>query len=136
MNPRRRLCGSWRRYGTISLDFDLNRIVIRPISEATAAELVIGLVDVLPGGSYNRLPMSNAVKKLFEEASSLPEGDRAELVELLTATLPFAFDPKSEGAWHEEIRRRGQEIEDGSVRTVPWEEVDSEIDRILNEKKR
>lgn len=80
--------------------------------------------------------MSSAVKDLFKQAASLPEDERAELVELLSATLPFAFDAAVESTWLEEIRRRRAEIDDGSVTTVPWEVVDREMDQLLNEKKR
>lgn len=80
--------------------------------------------------------MSSAVKKLFEEAAALTPDDRAELVEMLTATLPFSFDPSVEAAWHSEIRSRGDDIQRGDVKTVPWEDVDAELDQIVNEKKR
>lgn len=80
--------------------------------------------------------MSSAVKKLFDQASALTPDDRAELVELLAETLPFAFEPGVESAWHAEIRRRGDEIAAGTAKTIPWEEVDAELDQIVNEKKR
>ena len=94
---------------------------------------------VLEFGPTERYPerdMSSPLKKLFDEASALTADDRAELVEMLAATLPFAFDSGVESAWHTEIRRRGDEIANGAVKTVPWEDVDADLEQIVNEKKR
>ena len=66
--------------------------------------------------------MSQTVADLLEQALNLPEADRAELADLLAASLashPGSLHP----AWSSELRRRAAEIDSGQVRPVAWEEV-------------
>ncbi|MBA4189092.1 MAG: hypothetical protein C0467_13925 [Planctomycetaceae bacterium] len=66
--------------------------------------------------------MSPTVSELFDAALSLPEPERAELAELLAASLtsqPGSLHP----AWAAELRSRAAEIDSGKVRPIPWEEV-------------
>lgn len=79
--------------------------------------------------------MSREVKDLFVEASSLSEGDRAELAGLLIESLEGEPDEGVEAAWAEEIERRVRQIESGEVETIPWEDVRAKIHALLNEKR-
>jgi putative addiction module component (TIGR02574 family) len=35
-------------------------------------------------------------------------------------------------AWADEIKRRVREVESGAVKTIPWEQVDRELQQILD----
>lgn len=80
--------------------------------------------------------MSSAVLKLFEQASDLGDKERAELADLLIASLNFSFDPRVQASWHREIRRRSSEVDRGTARTIPWEQVAAKIDTLLDAKKK
>ena len=71
--------------------------------------------------------MARDLKKIFQEATELPENDRATLAGLLLESL----DPKPtsavKAAWSREIERRVREIDEGSVDLVSWEEVRAEL---------
>ncbi|MBI4443824.1 MAG: addiction module protein [Acidobacteria bacterium] len=71
--------------------------------------------------------MSRNLKELFHEATQLPENDRATLASLLIETLDPAPEPDVQDAWSQEIARRTQEIEAGTVELIPWEEVREEL---------
>lgn len=67
--------------------------------------------------------MPKGLGQIFREASELPERDRATLAGLLIESLDPQDDSEVEAAWEREIERRVAELDDGSVETVPWEEV-------------
>lgn len=73
--------------------------------------------------------MVRDLKRLFREAFDLPENERATLAGLLIESLEPPPDPEVEQAWAEEAQRRWAEIESGSVRTIPWEEVRAKLFR-------
>lgn len=62
--------------------------------------------------------MSPTINELLSAALRLPEPERAELVELLAASM----DPPASQlhpAWVSEVRRRVAELESGQVQSVP-----------------
>jgi putative addiction module component (TIGR02574 family) len=61
--------------------------------------------------------------ELLKHALTLPEKERAELASSLIDSLDPAADVDTELAWQEEIARRLSEIESGTVKTIPWDEV-------------
>jgi len=61
--------------------------------------------------------------KLLEEALKLPPEARAALAGSLIDSLDEVVDEDAEAAWATEISRRVQELDSGSVRTVPWAEA-------------
>lgn len=66
--------------------------------------------------------MSQTVADLLNAALALPEEERAELTELLAASLtspPSSLHPE----WFGEVRRRAAEVDSGQVKPVPWDEV-------------
>jgi putative addiction module component (TIGR02574 family) len=74
----------------------------------------------------------HTVAELLEAALALPETERAELAELLTATItspPRSLHP----AWAAEFRRRAAEIDSGNVQPVPWEEVRRQVQAQLDD---
>jgi len=79
--------------------------------------------------------MSRNVEQLFREAAELPESERVELAGLLLETIDGQPDEGVEAAWAEEIERRVRQIENGEVKTVPWEEVRAKLHARLNEKR-
>jgi putative addiction module component (TIGR02574 family) len=72
--------------------------------------------------------MTRAVEKLYEEASQLPAGDRAELARLLLESIEEA-DEGVEEAWVAEIERRMEDYRAGRVKTIPWNEVRAKLHR-------
>lgn len=65
-------------------------------------------------------------QELIDEVRSLPVEERARLVDSLLRSLNQT-DSEVDAAWAEEARRRLNEIRDGSVETIPGEEVFEEV---------
>jgi putative addiction module component (TIGR02574 family) len=71
--------------------------------------------------------MSQTVAEILDAALALSEPERAELAELLAASLnspPGSLHP----AWGAELRRRAAEIDSGKVKPVPWDEVRRQVE--------
>jgi putative addiction module component (TIGR02574 family) len=66
---------------------------------------------------------------ILREALSLPEHDRADLIEALIDSLDPDSDEDVEEAWRVEIERRARELESGSVESIPWEIVKDRLTR-------
>lgn len=71
--------------------------------------------------------MSTPVGDLFRQASALDERDRATLAGLLLESLEHEADEDLESAWQDEIERRLAELDAGSLKLVPWEEVKAKL---------
>ena len=71
--------------------------------------------------------MARNLEELFREAAQLPERDRATLAGLLIESLEPEPQPDVEAAWSKEIERRVAELDAGTVKTIPWEEVRAEL---------
>jgi putative addiction module component (TIGR02574 family) len=71
--------------------------------------------------------MATELRELFREALELTDNDRATLAGLLIESLETEIDPDVEAAWAEEAERRWKEIESGTVKTIPWEEVRAKL---------
>ena len=67
--------------------------------------------------------MSRTVIDLWKEAAELPDADRASLAGLLIESLEGEPDPDVEAAWAAEIEKRVAELDAGTVKNIPWEEV-------------
>lgn len=61
--------------------------------------------------------------ELLKRALTLSDKERAELASSLIDSLDPTVDADAELAWQKEIARRLEEIENGKVKTVPWDEV-------------
>jgi len=76
--------------------------------------------------------MPQTVAELLNAPLALPETERAELAELLTASItspPSSLHPSSEP----ELRRRVAEFDSGLVKAIPWDEVQRQIQAQLDE---
>lgn len=71
--------------------------------------------------------MSPLTERLAEEALTLPDAERAALVELLLQSLGPGIDEELDRLWAEEAEGRVQEIEDGTVTLLDGQEVLQEI---------
>jgi putative addiction module component (TIGR02574 family) len=67
--------------------------------------------------------MAKDFNEIFRDASELSEQDRATLAGLLIESLEGEPDPDVEAAWAAEIERRVAQVDAGTVKTIPWEEV-------------
>jgi putative addiction module component (TIGR02574 family) len=66
--------------------------------------------------------------ELLSDVLRLPPEERAEVAHKLILSLedePEAQD--AEAAWDQELERRAREVLDGTVKTVPWEEVEARM---------
>ncbi|MCX7161243.1 MAG: addiction module protein [Proteobacteria bacterium] len=74
--------------------------------------------------------MTDLVDELSRKARALPPEDRVRLAEELLATVQ-KVDAEVEQAWDAEIRRRIAEIDSGTAKLIPAEEVFAEVRRLL-----
>jgi putative addiction module component (TIGR02574 family) len=78
--------------------------------------------------------MSRTLTDLWREACELSEKDRADLAGLLIESLEGGADEGIEAAWAAEIDRRVAELEAGTVKGIPWEEVRQRLLHRRNER--
>jgi putative addiction module component (TIGR02574 family) len=78
--------------------------------------------------------MTHESRELLQKALALPENERAELAGNLISSLDTAVDTDVEAAWQHEVSRRLQEVQSGSVKTVPWEDVRKNARTLLHGK--
>lgn len=71
--------------------------------------------------------MARRLEELFQEASKLPDNERAELAGMLLESLEDEPDPEVEAAWAEEVERRVRQIDSGEVKLIPWEKVRADL---------
>jgi len=71
--------------------------------------------------------MTSVARRLYEEALTLPAGDRAALAARLFESLDGEAERDVDSAWSAEIARRLKVLNAGSVRTIPWEEAEDMI---------
>lgn len=70
--------------------------------------------------------MALPIERIEAEALKLSRRERARLAEALISSLDE--DSEIEEAWRQEIVRRLEELRDGSVSTIPSDEVFRELD--------
>jgi len=71
--------------------------------------------------------MERNLNHVFQQAVKLSERDRATLAGLLIATLDPVTEPDVESARSEQLERRLAEINSGTVESIPWEDVRTEL---------
>lgn len=74
--------------------------------------------------------MSSLTDELSRKARALPPEERIRLAEELLSSVQES-DEEIEAAWAEEIERRLEEVESGTAKLIPAEEVFAEIRRLL-----
>lgn len=67
--------------------------------------------------------MTNAARKLLDDAMALPSEDRARLAAALLASLDDRADPDATSAWAAEVERRAERVLTGEAEGAPWDEV-------------
>ena len=67
--------------------------------------------------------MRKDISELLKKVYALPVEARAALAGSLLDSLDDARDEEAEAAWETEIARRVQQLESGTVATIPWNEV-------------
>lgn len=75
--------------------------------------------------------MTKEARAVLADALRLDSAARAELAAELLASLDGPADPDAEAAWNDEIDRRVEAIEAGTVRLEPWEQVKRRIEKDL-----
>ena len=71
--------------------------------------------------------MNAIAEKLAEEALTLPDDDRAALVDVLLRSLNPSDQEEIDTLWAEEVEKRAREIEDGRVSLLDGHDVLQEI---------
>ncbi len=74
--------------------------------------------------------MSALMDELSKKARLLSREERVQLAEELLATVQ-ENDPEVDAAWEDEIRRRIAEIDAGTAKLVPADEVFAEVRQLL-----
>ena len=74
--------------------------------------------------------MSSLIDELSRKAWSLPPEERIRLAEELLSSVQDS-DEEIEAAWADEIKRRLDEVESGTAKLIPAEEVFAEIRQLL-----
>ena len=78
--------------------------------------------------------MSRTFTDVWKEASELSDEDRTALAGLLIESLEGEADADVEAAWAAEIEKRVAELDAGTVKTIPWEQVRQRLLDRLNER--
>ncbi|MCP3964242.1 MAG: addiction module protein [bacterium] len=71
--------------------------------------------------------MNALAERLAEDALTLPDDDRAALVDVLLRSLKSPAAEEIDRLWAEEAERRVKEIEDGTVELLDGREVLREV---------
>ena len=67
--------------------------------------------------------MKRDAAEILKEALALPTEARAALAGSLLDSLDTDVDEDAQAVWATEVNRRVAELDNGTVKTVPWEEV-------------
>ena len=75
--------------------------------------------------------MTERSVELLQKALALSEEERTDLAVSLLNSLDSSPDPDAEALWLEEISRRATGLDSGQSRTIPWDEVQSQVSAAL-----
>jgi len=67
--------------------------------------------------------VTEAARKIFDEALALPEQDRLELAEALFGSLSAEDQAQVDEAWRTEVCLRMRRVRSGEVELESWEDV-------------
>ena len=67
--------------------------------------------------------MSPSVKNAFDAALALTEHERRELIEAIVGSFPAASQPPFDPSWGPVVQGRSEELANGEVKTLDWEQV-------------
>jgi putative addiction module component (TIGR02574 family) len=82
-----------------------------------------------PAQRVKILGMTKGAKAVLADALRLDSASRAELAAEILASLDGPADPDAEAAWNQEIDRRIEAIETGTISLEPWEQVKRRIEK-------
>jgi putative addiction module component (TIGR02574 family) len=68
-----------------------------------------------------------SASELLQRALQLPADDRLALATEILESVEGPEDPQWAAAWATELDRRVRELDAGTAKTIPWEQVRSEI---------
>lgn len=85
------------------------------------------------GLNFEGCAQSNA-DELLQRALQLPADERLALASELFDSVEGPEDPAWSAAWAAELDRRAKELENGTAKTVPWEQVKAKIEERLSSK--
>ena len=68
----------------------------------------------------------STIDALLADAAQLPVADRLELIDALWDTLPDEALPPLSEEWVAELQRRSAELNTGTAKTIPWEDVQAD----------
>lgn len=71
--------------------------------------------------------VSMTCEELLDRALQLPADEREKIARILYESLAEEEDDEDQAAWAEEIKQRVEEIRNGTVETIPAEEVFAEM---------
>lgn len=80
--------------------------------------------------------MAREAEKVLEDALRLPPQARAAVASHLIDSLDEGVDENAEAEWSAEIARRLNELDSGSVQTIPWEQARRRIHERLDARPR
>lgn len=63
------------------------------------------------------------LQRIEDEALHLPKEERAQLIQRLVLSLEFPSEQELKSDWLFEARKRAEELDNGSVQTVPGGDV-------------
>jgi len=75
--------------------------------------------------------MTQRSLELLQQALTLTEEERADLAASLLNSLDAFPDPEAESLWQEEVSRRASDLDSGEAKTIPWQEVQSQVSAAL-----
>lgn len=75
--------------------------------------------------------MTDAARKLLNDAMALPGEDRARLAAALIASLDDEVDADAESQWAAEIERRAERVLSGQSSGDPWDQVRERLEARL-----
>lgn len=87
---------------------------------------------ILCFGNDQNQDMQKAVGEILKQALSLPPEPRVALADSLLESLDDEIDEDAEQLWREEVRRRIAELEEGSVRKIPWDEGEGRLKKRID----
>lgn len=64
-----------------------------------------------------------SLQKIEDEALLLPKGERAQLIQRLVLSLDSPSEDELKSDWLLEARRRGEDLDSGTVQAVSGEDV-------------
>jgi len=94
------------------------------------------LVSALASGCFGEHTFCMTLRVLEREVLELPPRSRVRLAEKIIESIGDYDDPELKKDWENEIERRVKEIESGSEKGIPAEQVMKEARRALNETRR